>query len=95
MSGQVKKRKVVASGKSDFKTFQVEIPDITWGKRCELNDMMIEANSGDGIMPSFSFWGEIVLNYTTLTEDQINNYSTDEIKAIANKVFEVANSKKK
>ena len=32
MSGQVKKRKVVASGKSDFKTFQVEIPDITWGK---------------------------------------------------------------
>ena len=77
----------------DFKTFEISIKDINWKMRCELNDMMIKENS-NGAMPSFSWWGEIVLKYTDLKESELNKYSTDEIIAIANAIFDVANKKK-
>ena len=85
--------KVKPNDKQTFKEFEIQIDEITWKKRCELNDKMLEHSSGK--IPPFSFWGEIVLNYTPLTEEEINKFSTDEIIAMANKVFEVANSKKK
>tara|TARA_Y100000310_G_C20111957_1_gene547535 strand:+ start:112 stop:381 length:270 start_codon:yes stop_codon:yes gene_type:complete len=85
--------KVQPKEDQDFKTFQVEIKDISWKMRCELNDKMIKENS-NGSMPSFSWWGEIVLKYTGLKETELNKYSTDEIIAIANAIFEVANKKK-
>ena len=85
--------KVKPNDKQDFKTIELEINEITWKKRCELNDLMIE-NGSNGV-PNFSFWGEIVLKYSTMTEEEINKYSTDEIIAMANKIFEVANAKKK
>ena len=85
--------KVKPNDKQTFKEFEIEIDEITWKKRCELNDKMLEHSSGK--IPPFSFWGEIVLNYTNMTEEEINKFSTDEIIAMANKVFEVANSKKK
>ena len=77
----------------DFKTFEIAMKDINWKMRCELNDMMIKENS-NGSMPSFSWWGSIVLKYTDLKESELNKYSTDEIIAIANTIFEVANKKK-
>ena len=77
----------------DFKAFEIAIKDINWKKRCELNDMMIKENS-NGSIPTFSWWGSIVLNFTDLKEDELNKYSTDEIIAIANTIFEVANKKK-
>ena len=77
----------------DFKTFEIAMKDINWKMRCELNDMMIKENS-NGSMPSFTWWGEIVLKYTDLKESELNKYSTDEIIAIANTIFEVANKKK-
>ena len=77
----------------DFKTFEISIKDINWKMRCELNDMMNKENS-NGAMPSFSWWGEIVLKYTDLKESELNKYSTDEIIAIANAIFDVANKKK-
>ena len=86
--------KVKAKDNQDFKTFQIEIPEITWKKRCELNDLMIDS-SNNGNTPNFTFWGDICLKFTNLKEEDLNNHSTDEIIAIANTVFEVANSKKK
>ena len=76
-----------------FKEFEIEIDDITWKKRCELNDKMLEHSSGK--IPPFSFWGEVVLTYSNMTEEELNKYTTDEIIAMANKVFEIANAKKK
>ena len=76
-----------------FKEFEIEIDDITWKKRCELNDQMLEYSSGK--VPPFSFWGEVVLTYSNMTEEELNKYTTDEIIAMANKVFEIANAKKK
>ena len=77
----------------DFKKFEVSIKTITWKMRCELNDMMLQENAKNG-NPSFSFWGNIVLKYTDLDEEELNKYSTDEIIAISNAVFETANKKK-
>tara|TARA_R100001594_G_scaffold148100_1_gene202507 strand:+ start:430 stop:699 length:270 start_codon:yes stop_codon:yes gene_type:complete len=85
--------KVKPAENQDFKTFQIPIKEIDWKKRCELNDMMIKENS-NGSMPSFSWWGSVVLKYTELKESELNKYSTDEIIAIANTIFEFANKKK-
>tara|TARA_Y100001963_G_scaffold50253_1_gene70378 strand:- start:33 stop:302 length:270 start_codon:yes stop_codon:yes gene_type:complete len=85
--------KVTPKEGQNFKTFEITIKDINWKMRCELNDMGIQENSNGG-MPSFSWWGEIVLKYTDLKESELNKYSTDEIMAIANTIFEVANKKK-
>ena len=85
--------KVKPSEGVDFKQFEIEIKEIDWKKRCALNDKMINQNA-NGKMPSFSWWGEIVLQFTELTEDELNKYSTDAIIAIANTIFEVANKKK-
>ena len=62
-------------------------------QRCKLNDMMIKESTA-GTVPNFSFWGSVVLECTDLGEDDLNKYSTDEIIAIANAIFEVANKKK-
>ena len=85
--------KIKPNDEQDFKPFDIAIKDINWKMRCELNDMMIKENS-NGSMPSFSWWGGIVLKFTDLKESELNKYSTDEIIAIANTVFEVANKKK-
>ena len=85
--------KVKAGEGQKFKTFEIQMDKITWKKRCKLNDMMIEKNNADG-MPNFTFWGAIVLEFTNLTEEKLNDYSTDEIIAIANTIFEEANKKK-
>ena len=87
------KIKVKPSDGQNFKPFEIEIRDIDWKRRCALNDKMIKENS-NGSMPSFSWWGEIVLQFTELKEVELNNYSTDEIISIANTIFEVANKKK-
>ena len=85
--------KIVATEEQDFKSFEVDIKDITWIMRCQLNDEMIKRNK-EGDVPTFSWWGDIVLKYTELKESELNKYSTDEIIAIANTIFEIANKKK-
>lgn len=86
--------KVKPDANQSFKTFEIEMVKIDWKKRCELNDMMIQKTGADS-NPSFSFWGGICLEYTKLTEEELNKLSTDEIVAISQTIFEVANAKKK
>ena len=86
--------KVKPTESQEFKAFEVEIPKITWKRRCELNDMMLDI-SNNGTNPSFSFWVDIILKFTKLKKQELNKYSTDEIVAIATTIFETANSKKK
>ena len=85
--------KIKPNDNQGFKTFEVEIKAISWKKRCELNDMMISSGT-EGKAPTFSFWGDICLKFTDLSEEELNKYSTEEIIAISNKVFEEANKKK-
>ena len=77
----------------DFKPFEIEVKPITWQQRCKLNDLMLKESSS-GSIPNFSFWGKVVLDYTALTEEELNDYSTDEIVSMANTIFEEANKKK-
>ena len=86
--------KVKPAEEQDFKTFEIAIKNINWKMRCELNDMMIKENANSDVMPSFSWWGNIVLKFTDLKESELNKYSTDEIIGIANTIFEEANKKK-
>ena len=83
--------KIKSDGK-EFKSFEVKVNEITWQKRCELNDLMVES-SKNGV-PNFSFWGKVVLDCTGLSEEELNKYSTSEIISIANAIFEEANKKK-
>ena len=85
--------KIKPSEGVDFKQFEIEIEEIDWKKRCALNDKMINQRE-TGETPLFSFWGEIVLQFTKLTESELNKYSTNEIVSIANTIFAVANKKK-
>lgn len=85
--------KIKADKSQTFKSFEIEVKPITWQQRCKLNDLMIKESSS-GSIPNFSFWGEVVLEYTELTDDELNAYSTDEIVAMANAIFEEANKKK-
>ena len=41
----------------------MEMKEITWKIRCEINDEMIK-KTADGTIPPFSWWGSIVLKYT-------------------------------
>ena len=85
--------KIKADKNQKFKAFDIELKPITWQQRCKLNDWMIK-ESASGSVPNFSFWGEVVLEFTDLSEEQLNNYSTDEIISMANAIFEEANKKK-
>ena len=87
------KIKIKPAESQKFNEFDIEIVDISWKLRCELNDKFNEAGQ-EAKIPPFSFWGNIVLKFTKLKEEELNKYSTDEIIAIANKIFEVANKKK-
>ena len=68
--------KVKPTEEQGFKAFEININEIDWKKRCELNDNMLKETS-NGSSPSFSWWGEIVLKYTDLKESELNKYSTD------------------
>jgi hypothetical protein len=55
---------------------------------------MLKEETAKNGNPAFSWWGGIVLKYTDLDEEELNKYSTAEIIAIADAVFETANKKK-
>ena len=85
--------KIKPTGDQDFKAFEIDIPTLCWDKRCELNNLMVSA-SKDKETSLINFCGDIVLKFTELSEEELNKYSSDEIIAISNTIFEFANKKK-
>ena len=82
----------VESKNKEFKTFKIDLKELDLDQRSELNDkFMVEANNS---IPKFSFWVDVVRQGTELPDEEINKFSTDELIAIANKIFEEANKKK-
>lgn len=73
-----------------IKQFNVEIKQLTLDERAEINDMIIDTE----ISKNFSFWLKIIRIGTDWTDEEINNYSTDEIVAIAGSIIEETNKKK-
>ena len=65
--------KIKPNEKQDFKVFEIDIPDISWKQRVDLNNRMIKAeNSGEP--PLFDFWGNIIIEYCNISEEEINKY---------------------
>tara|TARA_R100000808_G_scaffold14669_1_gene34499 strand:- start:8053 stop:8310 length:258 start_codon:yes stop_codon:yes gene_type:complete len=74
----------------NIKQFNVEIKQLTLDERAEINDMIIDTE----MSKNFSFWLKIIRIGTDWTDEEINNYSTDEIIAIAGCIIEETNKKK-
>ena len=84
--------KVKPTDAQSFKTFEINVKKFDWKSRCDINNRYLEC---EGNVPSFEFWGNIIIDFTDIKEDELNDYSNDEIMAICTHVYEYANSKKK
>ncbi len=76
-----------------FKSFEIELKTLGLQDRCKLNDEMI-AKSQEDKQPGFSYWVNVLRIGTDLTDEEINKFSSEEIIAIAETIFEEANKKK-
>ena len=81
--------KIKVEGKG-IKTFEVEFKDLTLTERAEINDLIFDEDT----KKNFSFWLDIIRRGTTLKDDDIHEYSNDEIYSIGGKVILEMNKKK-
>ena len=73
-----------------IKSFEVEFKELNLTQRAEINDIIFDTD----VKKNFSFWLDIIKRGTTLTDDDIHNYSNDEIYSIGAKVILEINKKK-
>ena len=73
-----------------IKSFEVEFKELNLTQRAEINDIIFDID----VKKNFSFWLDIIKRGTTLTDDDIHNYSNDEIYSIGAKVILEMNKKK-
>ena len=73
-----------------IKSFEVEFKELNLTQRAEINDIIFDTD----VKKNFSFWLNIIKRGTTLTNDDIHNYSNDEIYSIGAKVILEMNKKK-
>ena len=71
-------------------SFAVEVKELNLTQRAEINDIIFDTD----VKKNFSFWLDIIKRGTTLTDDDIHNYSNDEIYSIGAKVILEMNKKK-
>ena len=70
---------------------EVELQLITLDKRCEILDLAMEASKGT----SFTKFVDVIRLSTKLTDEDIMEYSTEEISEIALEIVEHCNAGKK
>ena len=73
-----------------IKSFDVEFKDLNLTQRAEINDLIFDTD----VKKNFSFWLEIIKRGTTLKDDDIHEYSNEEIYSIGAKVILEMNKKK-
>ena len=81
--------KVKVEGKG-IKTFEVEFKELNLTERAEINDIIFDAD----IKKNFSFWLDIIKRGTSLSDDELNKYSNDEIYGLGASVIVEMNKKK-
>ena len=82
-------KKVKVDGKG-IKTFEVEFKELNLTERAEINDFIFDENR----KKNFSFWVYVIKMGTTLKDEDIHQYSNDEIYSIGGKVLFEMNKKK-
>ena len=92
MSASYKKIKVAAdkNRNQSFKTFEAEIRLLNLTERAEINDKIMD----QGGKQNFSFWLKIKKDCTRYTDDELNDYSLDELVALSSCIIEDVNKKK-
>ena len=81
--------KIKVEGKG-IKTFEVEFKDLTLTERAEINDLIFDEDT----KKNFSFWLDIIKRGTSLSDDELNKYSNDEIYGLGASVIIEMNKKK-
>ena len=82
-------KKVKVDGKG-IKTFEVEFKELNLTERAEINDLIFDEEA----KKNFSFWLDIIKRGTTLKDEDIHQYSNDEIYSIGGRVLFEMNKKK-
>lgn len=87
-----KKIKVVAEKKrnQDFKTFEAEVKYLNLTERAEINDKIMDTESKQ----NFSFWLQIIKDCTKYTDEELNEWSLDQLIALSSAIVEDMNKKK-
>ena len=73
-----------------FKPFDLELKELNLTERAEINDLIFDTET----KKNFSFWVEIIKRGTNLDDDDIHNYSNDEIYGVGSKIIVEMNKKK-
>tara|TARA_Y100000401_G_C8140257_1_gene134532 strand:+ start:189 stop:470 length:282 start_codon:yes stop_codon:yes gene_type:complete len=73
-----------------FKSFSVDIKVLNLSDRAKLNDKIMDTD----LKQNFTFWLEIIQDNTNYSDDELNNYSLDELVAISSAIIEDCNKKK-
>ena len=91
-SNSYKKIKIVADKNRNkgIKTFEAEIRLLNLSERADLNDKIMD----QGASQNFSFWLQIIKDCTRYTDDELNEYSLDELVALSSCIIEDVNKKK-
>ena len=83
------KLKVKPNANQDFKAFEIEARQLNLQQRTELNDKLMDKS----VPQNFTFWIGIIKENTTYSDDELNEYSLDELVAMASAIIESANKK--
>ena len=85
--------KIKPEKNQDFKEFEIEVEEVSWKNRCWMIDKYQDFIS-QAKEPNFSYYGEIILRCTKLTEDDLNKYSNVEIQSMGLQIFLECSKKK-
>ena len=73
-----------------FKTFEIKVRQPNLMERAALNDKIMDTEKKQ----NFSFWLEIIKEFTAYSDEELNDYSLDELVAMSSAIIENANKKK-
>jgi len=73
-----------------FKPFDIEIKELNLTERAEINDLIFNQE----VSKNFSFWLDIIKRGTSLSDDELNKYSNEEIYGLGASVIVEMNKKK-
>ena len=86
---KLKVRPDKASGQT-FKAFEVEVRELNLQERAELNDKIMDKE----VKQNFSFWLSIIKDCTDYSDEELNEYSVEELVQMSSVIIENANKKK-
>jgi hypothetical protein len=90
MSARYKKIKIEGDKVKNFKSFEAEIRLLNLTERAEINDKIMEQKETQ----NFTFWLQIIKDCTRYTDEELNEYSLDELIALSSAIIEDMNKKK-